>query len=122
MEMAVFYSKEEQYGAEPCFASSKQSFETVVANSRSETLNIPCKPLNLHASCDAAGYFSLFCPTFIELQLGQKQSHDGERHAAANGRGQFGSRSAAFASGKAFSERQLPLFQARTTGEANACA
>ena len=83
----VFYSKEEQCGAEPCFAPAKQSFETVVANSRSETLNIPCKSPNLHASCDAAGYFSLFCPTFIELQLGQKQSRDSERHAAANGRG-----------------------------------
>ena len=35
MEMAVFYSKEQQYGAEPCFASAKQSFETVVASSRS---------------------------------------------------------------------------------------
>ena len=44
MEMAVFYSKEKQYGAQPCFVSAKQSFEAVVANSRSETLNIPCKP------------------------------------------------------------------------------
>ena len=53
MEMAVFYSKGGQYGAGPCFASAKQSFETVVASSRSETLNIPCKPPNLHVSWGA---------------------------------------------------------------------
>ena len=65
MEMAVFYSKEKQYGAEPCFVSAKQSFETVVANSRSETLDIPCKPPNLHASCDAAGFLNPFAQRLL---------------------------------------------------------
>jgi len=38
MEMAVFYSKEKQYGAEPCFVSAKQSFETVVAKTAAAKL------------------------------------------------------------------------------------
>ena len=67
MEMAVFYSKGGQYGAEPCFVSAKQSFETVVASSRSETLNIPCKPPNLHASCDAAGFLNPFAQRLLNF-------------------------------------------------------
>ena len=46
-------------------ASAKQSFEDVVANSRIETLDIPCKPPNLHASCDAAGFLNPFAQRLL---------------------------------------------------------